>query len=103
MQWAEALRLTVDMKDGKLWLQIDPDIWIWPKRARYSATDFLYNKRTNRRNDVYNNLLSGWVEAILGTSARNTDITVSPFDGGTDEENPKFTIRSRTGYTKRLL
>jgi hypothetical protein len=38
--WAEAVRVSIDVKNGQAWIVIDPDIWIWPHRARQLATDF---------------------------------------------------------------
>lgn len=49
VDWAEALRISVDQKGGSLWLMIDPDIWIWPPRARANARDFLDRRRSDRR------------------------------------------------------
>jgi hypothetical protein len=35
VSWAEAVRISIDRRDGRTWLLIDPDVWIWP------ATTFL--------------------------------------------------------------
>ncbi len=51
VDWAEALRISIDQKAGSLWLMIDPDIWVWPPRARANARDFLDRRRSDRRND----------------------------------------------------
>ena len=100
--WSEAVRVSIDQKDGRLWLLLDPDIWIWPKRARRMATSFLDKRKGDRRNDKYNSLLSGWVQAVLGTSEKNIEIVVSPFESGSSAENPSFTIGTRTGFSERL-
>lgn len=102
VEWAEAVRVSVDQKDGQIWLLLDPDIWIWPRRARRIARSFLDQRKSDRLNDKYNNLLSGWVEAVLGTTERNVEIEVSPFGKGSEIENPSFTISSRTGFTRRF-
>jgi hypothetical protein len=101
VSWSEALRLSIDNKNGRLWLLIDPDVWIWPPRARKDATQFLDGRRGDRYNQKYNELLDAWVRIILGTDTRNTEVKVSPFDGGKDAENPSFQIGARTAYTKR--
>lgn len=80
VEWAEAVRVSVEMKDGKLWLLLDPDIWIWPKRARDNAVSFLDRRRGDRYNNKYNSLLSGWVQAVLGTKEQSVEISISPFE-----------------------
>lgn len=102
VRWAESLRISLDQKDGRLWLVIDPDIWVWPPRARESARDFLDERRKGRRNDKYNAILDAWVQIIMGTKERNAEIVVRPFPDGTDIENPAFRIGSRTAFSKRL-
>ena len=102
VQWSECLRLSIDSKNNKLWLLIDPDVWIWPTRARRDAEKFLDQRRTDRFNLKHNQIISAWIQIILGTSARNTEITLSPFASGSDVENPSFRIATRTAYTKRL-
>jgi hypothetical protein len=99
--WAEAARVSVDYKDGKLWLLIEPDIWIEPPRARRLAVDFLDKRRGGRFNKEFNALLDAWVHIVLGTPARNADVALMPFDEGTGAENPSFTISSRTAFTRR--
>jgi hypothetical protein len=101
--WAEAVRLSIDFKDGYLWLLLDPDIWIEPSRARKTAVAFLDSRRGDRYNKKFNELLDAWVQIVLGTAERNTEVTLSPFDKGTGAENPSFRISSRTGFARRRL
>lgn len=103
VRWAESLRVSLDQKDGRLWLLIDPDIWIWPPRSRESARDFLDKRRKDRRNNKYNAILDAWVQIIMGTNERNTEIVVRPFTDGNDTENPPFRIGSRTAFSRRLV
>lgn len=100
--WSEAVRVSIDLKDGKLWLLLDPDIWIWPPRARESAANFLDERRGDRYNKKYNTLLDAWVRLILGTEERDSEIPLSAFDKGPDSENPSFVIGSRTAFSRRL-
>jgi SIR2-like domain len=101
--WAEAVRVSIDFKNGQLWLLLDPDISIWPPRARKIAVDFLDQRRGDRYNKTYNALLDAWVRIILGTDERNAEITFSAFDGGTGAENPSFRVASRTAFARRLV
>lgn len=99
--WAEAARVSVDFRDGKLWLLIEPDVWIEPPRARRLAVDFLDKRRGGRFNKEFNALLDAWVHIVLGTPERNADVDLSAFDDGTGAENPSFTVSSRTAFTRR--
>ena len=100
--WAEALRVSIDFKNGQLWVLLDPDVWIWPPRARKDATDFLDKRRGDRYNKVYNTLLNAWVQIILGLGELNADITLSVFEGGSPAENPSFKLTNRTAFARRL-
>jgi len=102
VDWAEAVRASVDYKDGKLWLLLDPDVWIWPPRARKDAATFLDERRGDRYNNKYNALLDAWVRIALATDERNAEVTLSAFDEGTDAENPTFRVASRTAFARRL-
>lgn len=103
IEWAEALRISVDQKGDQLWLLIDPDIWIWPPRARADARDFLDRRRGDRINKKYNALLNAWVKIIFDTDKRNSVMEVRPFHDGRDEENPRFQIGSRTAFSQWLI
>lgn len=100
--WAEAIRVSIDMVDGRCWLLLDPDIWIWPNRARRNAGDFLDERRGGRYNSVYNSLVDAWLGVLLGDSGRNVEIRIAPYEGGTVAETPSFNIGTRTAYTRRL-
>jgi hypothetical protein len=101
VSWAEAVRVSFDVVDGRSWLLLDPDVWIWPPRARKAAAEFLDERRGNRYNKLYNSLLDAWLAVLLGAD-RSTETTVSAYDGGTVAETPSFSIGSRTAYTRRL-
>lgn len=102
VSWAEAVRISLDIKSGRHWLQLEPDIWVWPPHARKVAVGFLDKRRSDRYNKQYNALLDAWVRIVLGTEERNVEITVSAFHEGDEPENPAFRIGTRTAYTRRL-
>lgn len=102
VRWSEAVQVSLDVRDGNFWILLNPDIWIWPQRARRVSTDFLDRRRGNRFNPKFNTLLDAWIKLILGTDQRNVEVAVSAFDDGTDVENPSFTLSSRTGYSMRV-
>ncbi|MGJ3258014.1 MAG: SIR2 family protein [Rhodospirillales bacterium] len=101
--WAEALRVSIDVRGDNIWLQLDPDIWIWPIHAKRIATDFLDERRGDRLNAKYNAIIDAWVRIALGTDERNTEVSLKPFDEGDDAENPTFRVGSRTAFARRLV
>ncbi|NEJ85365.1 SIR2 family protein [Rhizobium leguminosarum] len=101
VSWAEALRLSLDAKDGRTWLLLEPDVWIWPPHARKVATEFLGQRKSKRFNGTHNQLLNAWTEIALGTTERNVTLEIRPFSSGTATENPTFRIGSRTAFAMR--
>jgi hypothetical protein len=99
--WAEALRVSLNWKDGKPWLLVDPDIWIWPPRGRELATEFLDQKRRGRFNNRYNELLSAWIDALFGARSAPIDLAVSLKTGSGHADDPRFTIGSQTAFSWR--
>ena len=104
VRWAEALRITVNERNGRLWMLIHPDLWIWPPQSRRDAQDFMDHRRRDRFNRKYNQLLDAWLRVVLGPHQRGSAIRLSPFDVDVDDEleNPQFLIGSRTAFTRRL-
>lgn len=100
--WAESCRVSLDYKQGCLWAQIDPDIWIWPPRARENAVKFLDARRGNRYNNMYNQLLNAWIQIIFASNERNVQAEFSAFDSGSDAANPKFKLSNRTAFARKL-
>ncbi len=103
VRWAEAARVSLEVKNGQAWLQIDPDIWVWPPRSRRNATLILDKRRSNRFNQKFNDLLDAWVRIALGTEERKSEAELSAFEDGNAAENPTFSIGTRTAFSKRLV
>jgi hypothetical protein len=99
LYWAEALRVSLNWKDGKPWLLVDPDIWIWPPRGRELATEFLDSKRRGRFNNRYNELITAWIDALFGARSEPIDLAVSLETGSHGVDVPTFTIGSQTAYS----
>ena len=102
LRWAEALRVSLEIKNGRHWLLIEPDIWIWPRIARKDATDFIDTRKKDRFNAKHDALLSAWIQIVLGTAKANATVSVKAFTSGSNAANPSFTIGSRTAYTRGL-
>ena len=100
--WAESLRLSLDYKEDRLWIQLDPDVWIWPQRARESAVAFLNRRRGDRLNKKYNDILNAWIQIIFASDRRGMEIDVTSFDSGSESSNPKFRLSNRTAFARRL-
>ena len=77
--WAEAIRVSITIHEGRAWLLLDPDVWIWPPRARKDAATFLDKRRGDRFNNVYNALIDAWLNVLLGSSDRKAEITFSAY------------------------
>ncbi|MGH6614437.1 hypothetical protein [Sphingomonas sp.] len=101
--WAEAVRIAIEQKNGSSWLIVDPDIWIWPPRARDTAREFLDEKRRDRLNTKFDRILTAWVQVLTGTSAPGTTATLSAFDLDDAVANPTFVLGNRTGFARRLV
>ncbi|HWW58156.1 MAG TPA: SIR2 family protein [Sphingopyxis sp.] len=99
--WAEAVRISLAQKNGSCWAVIDPDIWIWPPRARDAAREFLDERRKDRLNIKFNRILGAWVQVLTGTSDRAATVNLFAFDDHDDDANPHFTLSTRTAFTSR--
>ena len=97
----KAVRISIDRRDGRTWLLIDPDVWIWPARARRYADDFLDRRRSDRFNRKHNALLSAWIEILFGKQGKDL-ITLTAFDGTPGADNLSFAIHRRLGETRRI-
>ena len=98
--WAEALRVSVEFVDGKVWLLLDPDVWIWPARARKEATAFLDERRGDRYNKTYNALIEAWLDVLLGNGDWPNAVSFSAFDGGAPSETPTFVIGTKLASSR---
>ena len=101
VQWAEAVQVSLDIKNETLWILLNPCIWIWPPRARKLSVDFIQSRCRNRYNHTFNDILNAWVKIILGTDAKNMTVKISAYNEGSAVENPSFCVGSRTAYSKK--
>ena len=102
VRWAEAARISIDMRNSAVWLLIDPDLWIWPARCRHDATEFLDRRRRDRFNGKYNELLSAWVHLILDTAETGVEVALAVSSGPEDTGSPLFRVGNRTAFARRL-
>ena len=102
VEWAEALRVSVTQINGRLWMLLHPDLWIWPPRGRQDAGDFMRQRRRDRLNRKYNELLDAWLHVLLGRYHLGSQIDLAPFEGGDGPNNPHFVVSSRTAFARRV-
>ena len=100
--WSEAARISLDVRNGAVWLLVDPDVWIWPARSRQEAVEFLDQRRRDRFNGKYNELLSAWAQIILNTDESGREVELSAKEGPESAGNPSFLVGSRTAFAWRL-
>jgi len=101
--WAEAVRLDVDEIDGRFWLVLKPDVWIWPKHARQQAIGFLDERLGNRFNNRGDALLSAWISLLLPSTGRAADHVLQPFEGEEGTGSPKIVVNARTAFSRRMM
>lgn len=99
--WAEAVKLDLEEIDGTFWAVLRPDVWIWPKRSRKLATDFLEERTKKRMNASADALLSAWVNLLLPGDAA-ADVEIAPFIGS-GPGHPTFILNRRTGFSRRSV
>jgi SIR2-like domain len=101
VHYAEALHISLNYADGRLWLLLTPDVWIWPTFARRHATNFLDRRKADRRNDKYDRLLSVWIDILSDHAGRNAEVNLSPFEGEIGFANPAFGFSTQTGFAMK--
>ncbi len=99
--WAECLRISLVHKNGRTWLLLTPDVWIWPTRARRLAADFLDDRQCRRFNNVFNAILGAWIEVIFDISDKNIEASFTSFDGAASASNPEYRLSNRMGFSRR--
>jgi len=95
--WAEAISLKIEKRNGQLWLLLRPDIWISPNKIREETTDFLYKKKIRRYNKQGFELLSAWIEILLGGIGKG-DAIVTAYKGS--KHPAQFRISMRSAFSK---
>ena len=101
VHFAEAVHMSLGYADNRLWLLLKPDVWIWPRFARQHATNFLDKRKTDRRNDKHDRLLSAWIGILSDHAGNDVEVTFSPFDGDAGSANPVFGFSTQTGFAMK--
>jgi hypothetical protein len=101
--WAEAVKLDFEEIDGRHWVLLKPETWIWPKRARKQAADFLDKRMGGRFNRQSDALLSAWIGLLFPSTERATDHVLAPFGGPEDASHPHFVVNARTAFSRKAI
>jgi len=97
VQWAEAVSINLEERNGRLWLLLRPDVWISPDTPRRDAVDFLRARKLRRWNAQSNDLLTVWIGLLLGKTG-GAPASVTSFQGS---ENPcTYQISTRSAFSK---
>jgi len=102
VSWSECLRISLDQRDGHTWLNLAPDVWIWPQHARDVSRTFLDRRKGGRYNKQHNVILDAWLRILLGDGDRSGDVVIKTFDGEHGVENPSFVLSRRTAFSRRI-
>jgi hypothetical protein len=86
--WAEAVKLDLEEIDGKFWLLLKPIVWIWPKRARIQAVDFLDKRTGGRFNKPTDALLAAWIGLLFPSTDKGADLKIALLEGEQDTGHP---------------
>jgi hypothetical protein len=101
VHYAEAVHISLNYADDRLWLLLTPDVWIWPMFARRQATNFLDRRKAERRNDKHDRLLSAWISILSDRAGKNVEVNISPFEGEVGFANPVFAFSTQTGFAMK--
>jgi hypothetical protein len=97
--WAEAAALRLDWHLERLWLLLEPIIWMSRSNGRRPAgdMDFVRDRRARRYNPQSDALLAAWINVLVGGEGT---VRISAF-GGVDGIDAAFVIDSTTAYSRR--
>jgi hypothetical protein len=97
--WGEAVGLRLDLRLDRLWLLLEPTIWLGrsggPRPAK--DTDFVRERRARRYNPGAARLLDAWIDVLL---RGESPARVSAF-GGVDGIDAAFVIDKTTAFSRR--
>jgi hypothetical protein len=98
VHWSEAVSIRVEERNGSLWLLLRPDVWISPLTERENTTDFLRTRKLKRYNTQSFELLSAWIQILLGNVGQGKAATVTAFPKA--DFSASFEVSTRTAYSR---
>lgn len=98
-KWAEAVTIKLEERAGKLYLLLEPAIWITPLKSREAASTFMRGRRLKRYNKHADGILNAWITLLLGKVGDGNLVSVTAFPGA--EFPATFQINTRTAYSRQ--
>jgi hypothetical protein len=99
--WAEAMEIHLEYRMNRLWLVIEPTVWVAKPRdhEREIVREFQRERQAVRYNRVANELLGAWCEVVSG---KQPVANLSAF-GITDGIDATFEVGDTTAFSGRLI
>ena len=100
VRWAEAARIRLEFRIERLWLVVEPTVWvdeIEDRVQRDNAKAFVRERLACRYNTTWSKMLDGWAEVLLGDSD-SAELLAFGTPNGTDA---MFRISRVTGFSWR--
>jgi NAD-dependent SIR2 family protein deacetylase len=101
--WIEAVKFRLESRGKKLWLLLQPFVWVEAatddENSRFAAANFVRERMALRYNAQYYGFLSGWIEVIIGNGPTCV-IQALGISNGVDAE---FRIAKKTAFTARSV
>jgi hypothetical protein len=97
--WAEAVALRLDWRLDRLWLLIEPIIWLTRSEGPRPTKDmeFVRERRARRYNQQSDELLAAWIRVLVG----NESLRRASAFGGVDGVDAVFVISQTTAFSRR--
>jgi hypothetical protein len=96
VHWSEAVRLRLEYRLEKLWLLLEPTIWVNERSNDPEIKEFIRARLATRYNSVSNTIIAAWAQIITGGQSIGQ---INTF-GITDGVDASFTISSVTAFSK---
>jgi NAD-dependent SIR2 family protein deacetylase len=99
MSWSEVLRFRLDNRLGRLWMLIEPGVFLGETsdaRERQIGADFVRERLVPRYNRQWNAFLEAWIALVMGGGQ---ELHVAGF-GVDDGMDARFTVGGITGFSR---
>jgi NAD-dependent SIR2 family protein deacetylase len=101
ISWAEAIRLKLERRLGRVWLLIEPAIWLNysdDEQQNETAKEFVRDRLARRYNKQWNNLIDGWASLLTAQQMRR-ELRAFGISDGVDAS---FMLVSHTAFSWRF-
>jgi NAD-dependent SIR2 family protein deacetylase len=102
ISWREALRLKLDFKLGRLWLLVEPTVYVSTpenETERSRSAEFIREKLARRYNRQWNLFLDAWISLLFDDARERTFRTFGIQDG----VDAQFLLGRITGFSRLAI